>query len=644
MTAPTSSRAASWRLLLSHVRPHRWTLVLGGALGLAGSLAGLATPLLAKSVIDAFGGEVSLTGPVLTLSVLILLGAVVSALGGYVLERTAESIVLNARLRLVRRMLRLRVPDVDRLQPGDLQSRVTADTTLLSAVCSSGLTGGVTGVFTLIGCLALMAFVDAVLLATTMGVLVTVAVINFVILPRIRAATNQAQVALGEMGATLDRSLQAFRTVKASGAERRETEAVERAAVTAWRRGLTAAGWSAAAGTSTWLAVQLAFLAVLGVGGVRVAAGDLPVSSLIAFLLYLFYLMGPISQLVQAAIQLQAGLAVIPRLREVEDLPAEPSDPADPAAPAPDGTAPVPAPTLAGAAAEPSPDGTAATVTPASADATAPGTAPAVATSLRVSAGTSPASIGDGPASVTLTDIAFRYGDDRPRALDGVSFELRAGGMTALVGPSGAGKSTVFALLERFYEPDAGVITADGHDVRDLPLAAWRSSLGYVEQDAPVLSGTLRENLVFGAPDATDAEVAEVLGRTRLEELVSRLPDGLETPVGHRGQMLSGGERQRVAIARALLRRPRLLLLDEATSQLDAVNEMRLRDVVAEVAGVTTVLVIAHRLSTVTTADQIVVLDAGRVRAAGTHAELVSQDGLYRELAATQLLAAGRQG
>jgi ATP-binding cassette subfamily C protein len=204
--------------------------------------------------------------------------------------------------------------------------------------------------------------------------------------------------------------------------------------------------------------------------------------------------------------------------------------------------------------------------------------------------------------------------------------------------PSGAGKTTIFSLIERFYEPDSGRVLVDGRDVTDWPLAELRAAIGYVEQDAPVLSGTLRENLLFGAPDGGDAELATVLGTTRLDGQVARLPDGLDTLVGHRGTRLSGGERQRVAIARALLRRPRLLLLDEATSQLDAVNEAALRDTIAAVARTTTVLVVAHRLSTVTMADRIIVVDAGRVRAAGTHAELLGTDPLYAELAATQFL------
>ncbi|MFF4774936.1 ABC transporter ATP-binding protein [Microtetraspora fusca] len=535
-------------------------------------------PLLAKTVIDAFGQGADLVGPILGLSVAVLAGAVVSAGGRFLLERMGEGVVLASRRNLVDRMLRLRVADVDRLKPGDLLSRVSSDTTLLRNVCTDSLAGVVSSVFMFVGAVVMMAIMDWVLLLVTLGVVALVGLAGASIAPKIRRASLQAQEALGEMSSTLDRALQAFRTVKASGAEAREIAAVATAATQARDRGVAAAAWTSAAGISAWMAVQFAFLAVLGVGGARVASGSMEISALIAFLLYLFYLVSPIGQLVQSLTQMQNGLAAVTRIEEIAQLPAEP-----------------PVSGVAG---------------------------------------------GGAPVGVTFTDVRFRYGDDRPVVHDGVTFEVPVGGMTALVGPSGAGKSTVFGLVERFYEPDSGVIAVDGRDIRDWPLDELRAAFGYVEQDAPILAGTLRENLTFAAPGATDEEIAHALARTRLDDLVERLPQGLDTPVGHRGVLLSGGERQRVAIARALLRKPRLLLLDEATSQLDAVNELRLREVVAEVARETTVLVIAHRLSTVTGADRIIVMEAGRVRASGTHEELVEADDLYRELAATQFLVA----
>ncbi len=564
--------------LLAYVRPYRRILILGGLLGLIGSVAGLAMPLLAKYVVDAFGAGGSMAGPLLGLTVAVLIGAVVSASGSYLMERTGEGIVLGARRRLVDRMLRLKVADVDRLKPGDLLSRVTGDTTLLRAVLTNGIVESVGAAFMLVGAIVMMATMDAVLLLVTLGVIVVVGGIVAMIMPRIQRAQAQAQEAVGEMGSVLDRALQAYRTVKASGAEDREIAEVGEAATRARDRGLQVAVWTSLAGVATFMAVQIAFLAVLGVGGARVSSGALEVSSLIAFLLYLFYLVSPIGQLVQGGVQLQQGLAAMQRIKEIEGLPAEPAEPAE--------------------------------------------------------------RTGDGrePVGVTFQDVVFRYGEDRPLVHDGVTFEVPPGGLTALVGPSGAGKSTVFGLIERFYEHQGGTITVGGRDIRDWPLGELRAALGYVEQDAPVLAGTLRENLLFAARDVTEDELNRAIARTRLDDLVSRLPEGLETPVGHRGVLLSGGERQRVAIARALLRRPRLLLLDEATSQLDAVNELRLREVIAEVARETTVLVIAHRLSTVTGADRIVVMEAGGVRAVGTHAELVGEDDLYRELAATQFL------
>ncbi|EPH45255.1 ABC transporter ATP-binding protein [Streptomyces aurantiacus] len=588
-TGADSPRAReTLKALYGYVRPHRWAVALGLLLALAGAAGGLLQPLATKVLVDRLSSGDTIAGILLALTVLVLLSTVAEAFGAYVLERTAESVVLAARRGLIGRLLRLRLTEMDRMQPGDLMSRVTSDTTLLRAVSTQAVVNAATGTVTLVAAVVVMAFLDAVLLGVTLCVVAVVGAGIALVMPKIGQATERSQAAVGEMSTDLERVFGAFRTVKASGAEERETARVEESARRAWRHGVRSAKWEAVAGSTDNLAVQLAFLAVLGVGGARVASGEIPVSTLIAFLLYLFYLMEPVYRLVEAVSSYQEGAAAISRITRVDRLPTEPSGEGRPVRPR-----------AAGGAGR--------------------------------------------PASVRFEDVSFRYRPELPYIHQRVDFEVPGAGMTAFVGPSGAGKSTLFTLIERFYEASGGRILVDGKDVRQWPLAELRSVIGYVEQDAPVLAGTLRENLVLAAPAATDDDIRAALARTRLDTLVDRLPHGLDTLVGHRGSTLSGGERQRVAIARALLRGPRLLLLDEATSQLDAVNELALRDVVAETAATTTVLVVAHRLSTVTDADRIVVMDAGTVRAVGTHEELVAEDELYARLAATQLLTpAGR--
>jgi ABC-type multidrug transport system fused ATPase/permease subunit len=568
-----------WRVLLGYIRPFRWVLMAGAVLSLLTGASGLALPLVVRELIVSLQSDRGVVGLLVLMSALVLANAAIGAIGAFLLARTAESVVLLARRRLVSRLLVLRIPAVDAAEPGDLMSRVTADTTLLRQVTTGALVSVVTSTLTLIATVILMALLDPLLLVVTLTALSLTQVVTRGLLPRIAKAAKQAQESVGAMGAALERVLGALRTVKASGAEEQERNRLHAAADDAFRGGVRAAKWEAVAGNLSGMAMQLALITVIGIGGARVMSGAIDVGTLVAFILYLVYLMPPIRDLVNAATRYQTGAAAVARIREVEALPTEPAG--EPTSPEPDRR----------------------------------------------------------PASVTFEQVRFRYRPELPDVHDNVTFTIPAGGMTAFVGPSGAGKTTVFSLIERFYEPDSGRVLVDGIDVQDWPLARLRAAIGYVEQDTPVLSGTLRENLQFGAPRASADDLAEVLATTRLDGMITRLPNGLDTAVGHRGIKLSGGERQRVAIARALLRRPRLLLLDEITSQLDAVNEAALRDTVADASGSTTVLVVAHRLSTVTTADRIVVMDAGQIRAVGTHADLIATDVLYAELAATQLLA-----
>jgi ABC-type multidrug transport system fused ATPase/permease subunit len=577
---PEAPARAPITRLWAYARQHLRLLLIGGALSFAGGIVGLVQPLIAMDVIDTLAANESLTRPLLYLSAVVVVGGALSALGPYLMQIAGQDVVLTVRKQLIGRLVRLQVAEVDRLKPGDLVSRLTSDTNLLRTVASTTVIGGVTDSFMILGGIGLMAWLDPVLFGTTMAMVAMVTVMMLFIMPRIQNATVDSQKALGDMGSLLERIFSAFRTVKASGAEDHEIARLDQAATTARDKGVKASFWEALAGVAAFMPVNIAFLLVLGVGGARVASGAMEVGTLIGFLLLLFYLMGPISGLVASLSQLQTGLAAIHRVEEVANLDSE--------------------------AAQDEPRGT----------------------------------VAAGPARVVFEDVTFRYAEDLPFVHHGVTFASSGRGLTALVGPSGAGKTTVFSLIERFYPATTGSVSVDGIDVRDWPLEDLRGVIGYVEQDAPVLDGTLRENLVMANQHASEAEIEDVVKTARLTELVEKLPDGLESRIGYRGTTLSGGERQRVAIARALLRKPRLLLLDEATSQLDAANEASLKQVMLDAAEFTNVLVVAHRLSTVTSADQIVVFDAGVVRAVGTHAELVENDDLYRDLAASQLLTA----
>ncbi|MGX5680852.1 ABC transporter ATP-binding protein [Schumannella luteola] len=583
---------ASFRQLLPYLGEHRVMVGWAIALSILGAGASLAQPLLVSQVIEVVQAGQALGLIVWALVGLVVVSGVLSGIQHFLLQRTGTSVVLSARRQLVRRMLRLPISEFDTRRTGDLVSRVGSDTTLLYAVITQGLVDAVGGALVFVGALIAMLLLDPVLLGLTVLV-IAVAVVTVVTLSsRIRVASRQQQEKVGDLAASVERSLSAVRTVRAANATEREIDAIEQDARGAWRAGLQVAKISALVVPVAGIALQVALLVVLGVGGFRVASGAITVANLVAFILFLFMMIMPLGSAFGAINSVNQALGALGRIQEIIALPSET-------------------------------DGDAA---------------------IR------PVAAVESDAAVSFEDVVFTYpegaaghsdvDEDAPdrTVLHGVTFSAPAGKRTALVGPSGAGKSTILALIERFYDPTAGVVRFGGVDIRGLDRTDLRSRVGYVEQDAPVLAGSIRDNLLLATPDATDEQCIEVLRSVNLSEVLERNPLGLDAPVGEDGIMLSGGERQRLAIARALLAAPPILLLDESTSSLDGLNEQLLREAIDAVATGRTLIVIAHRLSTVVDSDQIVVLDHGRVVGTGTHSELVESTPLYRDLAKHQLL------
>ena len=567
------------RALTPYLRRYRGTLTVVAALSLAAAGASLLQPLLVRRVLDGVTASRPIAGAVTVLVGLLLAGAALRGFRDYLLQRTAEGVVLTTRRRLARHLLVLPIVEYDHRRTGDLLSRVGADTTLLRAVVTSGLFEIVTGVVMVGGALVAMAVLDPLLLAVAVGALSVGLSVAMLASRRVRGLSEQAQARLGEMTSAVERAISAARTIRAGRAEEREAATVSEGAEQAYQAGVRLARLESTVGPAADTAIQGAVLVVLAVGGARVASGAIGVGSLVAFILFLFFLAMPLGQALHAYTQLQTGLGALQRIEEILALPAETAG---------DSTR--------------TPEG---------------------------GASTHPAVAFDG--------VSFAYPGEAP-VLHEVSFQAPRGARIALVGPSGAGKSTILALIERFYDVSGGSVRVGGHDVRELPRDALRAQLGYVEQEAPVLAGTLRDNLRLTAPHATDAELLAALGEVNLRGLAQRSPDGLGVQVGEGGVLLSGGERQRLAIARALLTGAPILLLDEPTSNLDARNEAALRAAIATAADRRTLIVVAHRLSTVVDSDLIVVIEAGRVVAAGPHRELLDASPLYRELATHQLL------
>ena len=582
----------SLKQLGPYLREHRGILVVVVVLSLFGAVAQLSQPLLVALVIQKVQAGNTFDLLVWALVALVIIAAAISAVQHYLLQRTGTAVVRSARRNLARHLLVLPIREYDLRRTGDLVSRVGSDTTLLYAVITQGLVDSIGGAFILVGALVAMAILDPVLLAATVGVVLVAVLLVVAVSGRMRKASRVQQERVGDLAASVERSLSAIRTIRANNAADREAEAIIENADRAYDAGVKLAKYSAMVVPVAMVALQVSLLVVLGLGGFRVASGATSIANLVAFVMFLFLMVSPLGLAFGAISSVNQALGALGRITEVLDVPTETAGDAQ------------------------------------------------IAAGISVDGSRAERSGVEGPsddAAIAFDSVSFGY-DDR-EVLHDVSFAVPVGKRLALVGPSGAGKSTSLALMERFYDPTAGSIRFGGVDIRTIPRDELRAHIGYVEQDAPVLAGTLRDNLLLAAPSASDDDCERVLRSVNLGDVLDRDARGLNAPVGEDGVMLSGGERQRLAIARALLQAPELLLLDESTSSLDGVNEQQMREAIDAVANDRTLVVIAHRLSTVVDSDVIVVLDNGRVVGTGTHAELLESVPLYRKLAETQLLA-----
>ncbi len=641
---------ARFSQLLPYLFEHKGVLSVVVVLSILGAAASLAQPLLVGQVISTVESQKPLGPLVWLLVILVIVSALISGYQHYLLQRTGEGVVLSSRRRLVGRMLRLPISEFDTRRTGDLVSRVGSDTTLLRAVLTQGLVEAIGGALTFFGALIAMAIIDPVLLGLTVLVIAVSIIVVVGLSGRIRVASQRAQTKVGDLAAAVERAISSVRTIRAANATDREIAAIDADAVGAWKMGIQVAKISALVVPVAGIAMQVSFLVVLGVGGFRVASGAITVANLVTFILFLFMMILPLGQAFGAVTAVNAALGALGRIQEIVDLPAEDQFDRDLA----------PLAITVGAANETmAPDAPAiafvdvhfaypdSAIAPSERDETDQDADAVLARTRRVETrrdavealgGIDIVAEAEAAAGLPLDDEDVAAIRPHGGVLHGVSFEAPRGKRTALVGPSGAGKSTILALIERFYDPTDGFVNFGGLDVRTLDRTTLRSQIGYVEQDAPVLAGSLRDNLTLGAPDATDEECVDVLHAVNLTEVLERNELGLSAPVGEDGIMLSGGERQRLAIGRALLAAPPVLLLDESTSSLDGRNEQLMREAIDAVAEDRTLIVIAHRLSTVVDSDQIVVIDHGEVVGTGTHSELVVTTPLYRDLAKHQLL------
>jgi ATP-binding cassette subfamily B protein len=585
--AKRESRSGSrrgWRLILRSVRARRAGLILGVATGLAWTAAKVSTGLIVKTAVDRgieSNDMAALVRWSAALGIVAVFSATFTGLRRYIAFREARWIEADLRDRLFAHLQRLHFAFHDRSQTGQLMSRANTDLQQVQAfVVMIPLT--ISNAVTVLAVTVILAFIDPMLTVLALGSLPFMNVLATRFSRRLYPSVMGIQRESAELAAVVEESVAGVRVIKGLGAERVQAGRLTREAEDVYNESMAAARTRARFLPALELLPNIGLIAVLGYGGHQVLNGSLSLGSLIAFNIYIAMLVWPLRMLGMIVAQAQRAVVSAERVDEV----------------------------LA--------------------------TAPLVADSPRPVA--LPAANGehDGGSvvgAVTFEDVRFSYAARTP-ILDGFDLRVTPGESVALVGATGSGKTTVARLIPRFYDVEAGRITLDGVDVRALRLRDLRRAIGIVFEDTFLFSDTIAANIAFADPDAPQAAIERAARLAGAHEFICELGDGYATRIGERGYSLSGGQRQRIAIARAILADPRVLILDDATSAVDPTKEHEIRDALTDVMRGRTTIVIAHRPATIALADRVVLLDAGRVAAEGTHVSLLATDGRYRQVLA----------
>jgi ATP-binding cassette, subfamily B, bacterial MsbA len=583
--APADRRRYRFLLRLRpRLAPHSGVLALAGLLVLAGTAIGLAFPLVIREILDAafLAADGALLNRVtLFLLALFLVQAVVNFGQSYLAASVSEQVVAGLRDDLFRHLVRQPPGWFARNRVGDLSSRLASDAGLVQGILRFGIPELVRQGLFLVGALVLITITHPRLTLVTFVAIPPTIVAAWVLGRRVRGISGTIQDRLANAVSRAEQVFTQIATVQSFTRERWEAERfgaeVEATREGGLRRAVARAILTGVVSFTAFGAVAL----VVWEGGRLVLAGALTPGTLVAFLVYWMLIAGAVTSLAGFWSNLQEASGAARRIFDLLDEPVRIRDPERPL--------PLPRPAR---------------------------------------------------GEVRYEQVRFRYGPDLPVVLEGIDLALAPGEQVALVGHSGAGKSTLASLLTRFHDVTGGRITLDGIDVRDLALEELRGAVGLVPQEPMLFAGTVRENLRYGRPDATDAEIEEAAREARAHDFISSFTRGYEERVGERGVTLSAGQRQRIAIARVLLKAPSVLILDEASSALDAESERLVQDALERLMENRTTLVIAHRLSTIVRAQRILVLDHGRIVASGSHASLLDTSELYARLYRRQFDAA----